>query len=293
MYNNINMKKVVIWLFGIMIVSFLIAGSIMKFDGFKGAMFRSPEKITQGDINIVELFNAADIKDIDANTVSTDISVIPVDSNEVKVHFYGYSRGGSSNSAPELIAEMRGNKLDIEVRHKFNINFGFNFHNEKLKLDVYVPRSYAGNIKLGTVSGDLDISGFNLEKLDCESVSGELKISSVNTRECALNTTSGDGSARDFSGRLEFHSVSGGFNAELNKLIGDVKVSTTSGGGKLRIPEDSDFNVNFSSVSGKFDSSFTLGTKGSQSKRNFHGTAGDGTYNINFSSTSGDFEITK
>lgn len=298
MYKNINMQKVVIWLFGIMIVSFLIAGSVLKAEGgIKGSIF-TPRNGTasegnlplgQQDVNEEKVFALSGIKEIAANAVSTDIKVIPVDSNEIKVHFYGRVSVRANGSDPELVAEERNGRLVIEVKHRPVI--GINLGNGKHNLDVYVPKSFTGSMSLGTVSGDAEIEGLTLDRLDSHSVSGDLKVSSVNASEIKLSTTSGNGKLGDSSGKLEFNSVSGDLDGELNQLKGGVKISTVSGEAKLKIPQNSDFSVDFNSVSGSFKSDFTIGTKGSQDKRNFKGTFGSGTHSINFNSTSGDFEI--
>lgn len=311
MYNSVNMKKVVIWLFGIMIVSFLIAGSIFKAEGgFKAMMFGPQQKLSQSDINEEKVFNVSGIKELEAHSVSSDIKVIPVDSDEVKVHFYGYASGSSNRPVPELIAEARGSKLFIQIKHKPVI--GFNFGSERLNLDIYVPKKYTGDIRTETVSGSTLIDGFTLNRLSCNSVSGDINIgstnterasagstsgsievSSMNTNELKINTTSGEGRIRDFSGKLDFGSVSGSLNAEFSKLTGDIKLSTVSGEANLKIPENSEFSVDFGTVSGDFKTDFAMVTKETQGKKDFKGTVGNGTYKIEFNSTSGSFQINK
>lgn len=43
-----------------------------------------------------------------------------------------------------------------------------------------VPRSFAGKLVLGTVSGDIEVCAFDaLERLQCDSVSGEVRFEAV------------------------------------------------------------------------------------------------------------------
>ncbi|MCX7708461.1 MAG: DUF4097 domain-containing protein [Clostridia bacterium] len=312
MNRNFDVRKIVLWLFGIMIVSFLIAGSIMSVKGVGSVFVKSAGKTGNQDINIEKEFNAADIKDMSISTSSTNINVIPVDTNAVKVHYHGYFRGMAGKTAPELEVGLNGSRLVVREKHKVNISIGFNFTNQELKLDLYVPKSYAGSLELGTSSGDVNVDGLSFDRFNFSSSSGNLHAASLNTKNAELNTSSGDFTVKGFSGGLRFNSSSGkldasdvdltgnmsvntssgDINVDFSKLAGNINSNTSSGEVKLRLPENAEFDVQFDTSSGDFETNFPL-TQNIKNRHEVRAKAGNGGSNITAHSSSGDLQIFK
>lgn len=286
MFKKINMRKISLWLIIIMVGAFVIAGSILVVRGVHGT-FLSGIGASDQSVDTEKSFNADGINQIRINTVSEHINIIPSDTNEIKAHFYGNVTG--TMAVPEMIAEQSSDTLSIRIDRKAVI--GINFGSSDLKLDVYVPKSYSKSLKADTVSADMDINDFNLDSLGYHSVSGNLAASGTTAKDTSLDTTSGRMTVEGFSGNLNFQSVSGDLIAEYVDFNSNINMHTVSGRMRINLPEKSEFNVSFLSTSGRFDSTFALTSKGSNSKNRFEGSTGSSTNIISAQSVSGDFEL--
>lgn len=291
MFENMNIKKIALWLFVTMVISFMIAGSILATNGAGKTLYSHSGTVTPRNIDIEKTFGLSGIKSIDIDTVSSDIHIIPVDTNEIKVHFYGVGRTNGDSTDPELYSEVNGSRLDVHVKYKIRVNIGFNFQIEHTKLDIYVPKSYSESIKANAVSGNLEMNGLSLDRMQFSSTSGNFTASSVGTKQTNFNSTSGKMNARSFSGNLDFNSVSGGLDVEYSSFNHNISAHTTSGGSKIKLPANSEFNVHFTSVSGKLRNSFPLTTTGLMEKRKIEGSVGRSSNQISIGSVSGDATI--
>lgn len=296
MFSNQNMKKIAFWLFITMICSFAIAGSIFMTTGGAGAItLPGSDPQNAQEVNVEKAFTADGLKDISVDTVSTDIRIIPVETNEIKVHFHGTAASGKGSNIPELEAGVTGSKLDIRLKYKPYVNFPFNFGFQKLALDVYVPGSYGENMRINTVSAGTNIENFSLSRFDFHSVSGDLNASKLGTKASVLGTTSGDVDITHFTGDLEFNSVSGGLNISYDTFNNNIKANTTSGDAKIRLPATAEFSLNFNSVSGDMNCAFPMTTNGAGRRQNHNlsGTVGSGNNKIEIHTVSGSAEILK
>ncbi len=323
MFRKIDIKRVSIWLLIIMVLAFVVAGTIFAFEGYSGIFSDQENKINEEKILVID-----NIKNVTINTVSTDINVIPTDSKDLKVHFYGDYSG---KNIPKLETDSYGDKVNIKIKHPkvVSLNFSFSFHNS-LRLDVYIPKTYTGSTDINTTSGDLTMDSFSLDKIKFNSVSGDLAATSlsakeftitttsgdadiknlngnllfksvsgdiaatsVNTKEFAMTTTSGNASIKSFNGNLLFKSVSGDIDAEYSSFNNNVKVSTTSGDTKISLPSASEFKLDFNSVSGNTSSDFPVDTSDNPGNHHTTGTIGNSSNSIEIDSVSGDLEIRK
>lgn len=292
MFKSINIKKIALWLAIVMVASLAIAASILIFRGVTGTLFSGFNMMgsqVNEPIEVEKSYDANGIKDVRIDTVSEDVNIIPIDTNEIKAHFYGKVFG--AGSVPEMVIEQNNETLQIRIEHKAVI--GINIGGSDLKLDVYVPKNYSGALGINTVSAGLIIKGFNLDTVKYHSVSGDLSASDINVKSADFGTTSGRMTITGFSGDLQFSSVSGDLDTEYINFSNNIKMNTTSGRLRLKLPERSGFDVSFSSVSGDFKSTFPLTTNGSNRRNSFEGSTGNSSNKITAKTVSGDFEINK
>lgn len=326
MFKNIDVKKVTLWLLIIMVGCFVIAGSILVIRGTQGTFYGMNAGGSQS-VDTEKTFSVSGIKDIRINTVSEDVNIIPVDSGDIKAHFYGSVSG--SRIVPDMIAQQNNDTLEIRIDHKTVI--GINFGSFNLKLDVYVPKAYTNSLNVETTSGSIDIKDFNLDIfrshsvsgdmtasgvmarttdisttsgkvelvnlntdiLKSHSVSGDLIASGVITKNANIGTTSGRIDVNGFGGDLNYESVSGDISVQYTDFMNNINMHTTSGRMRLTLPEKSQFTVSFSTTSGHFESAIPMTTNGSNSKRSFQGSVGNSSNKITASSVSGDLYINK
>lgn len=187
---------------------------------------------------------------------------------------------------------------------------GINLGSQDLRLDVSVPKQYAGIMNVKTVSGNIELGSFSLEKIKLDTVSGGISITQLTTKEASVETVSGDltggglfasqaslstisGALKldSFTGQLKLHSVSGDSEIRYKEFTGPCQINTTSGKMKIALPETSNFTLNFESVSGNYTSDFPITVTNSDHKHQIQGNVGSGGPEISVESVSGDLEL--
>lgn len=207
----------------------------------------------------------------------------------------------------------------------FGLSFGFK--NSKM-LTVEIPQQFADTmeqVKISTVSGDIDVADFTMQEGSFQSTSGDIslqklqadnmKVSSISgelycanltaKNKLALQTTSGDQrlaavqcSSLDFgsvSGRIEADftadalsgsSVSGDLTFTAQKWPQTANLESVSGTVRLTAAApEAGFTCAFSSLSGSFDSDFAV------QKKNDDYINGAGGAKLKISTTSGDVKL--
>ncbi len=299
-----NMKKIVLWLFVIMIVSFSISIILFRNSGINLNDFTDmdddysnfgetsnikgkPKK----NINAEKNFDLQGIDDINISTVSTDIRIIPEDRDDIKVYFHGTIASSNEIVSPELITEIQNNTLQIEIDHKNLISLGF--YSSNLNLDIYIPNEYTKNIDVKTTSADIDLGILDIKDISVKSVSGDIKAESLYTKKSNFKSTSGEIKLRDFKGGIDAKTTSGDLYIDFKALENDVYMNSISGDIELKLPNNSEFYLESKSLSGDIECDFPISIQGKHSDKNVNGRVGQGNNKVNASTTSGDIEISK
>jgi lia operon protein LiaG len=286
MFRNLNIKRLSLWLFILMVLAIGVAGTIFAIEGYNGIFPNSKKHV----INSEKTFSSDGIKDIKIDTVDIDVDIIPTDTNSVKVHFHG-TYSSNRDNIPYLKAENISDKLNIAIEKPNSVTMGINYNFSDLKLDVYLPKTYSGNVFTDTISGDIKIENFSLSTFKISTVSGNLNASSLETKESEMHSTSGDAVIEGFSGNLSFNSVSGNLNVEYRSFNNNIKVHTTSGDAKIKLTDKSQFNLKFDSVSGDVESNFPVNKDNSPGSNHTEAVIGNSSNKIDVDTVSGDLEI--
>ncbi len=266
-----DIKKTVLWMVVITVAGLSVAAVAVVISGHTpGSPIpeNAPGRFTSA-VDEERVFPADGITDIQVKTISSDINVLATEAPEIKAHLYGKTVSGVSGPVVELKAKTRGSVLAVEAKHMPNISL---LGNTSVKLNIYVPGSYSGDIRLETVSGDIEIT-------------------SPDTAETKIKTTSGRVRLRDFTGKLDFESISGSLDAQYSTFSSDIRAKTVSGSIELELPDDAAFTLEASTVSGDIDCGFPVTVTGSLSKRGLTGTVGNGDNSIIFETVSGNTRI--
>lgn len=157
--------------------------------------------------------------------------------------------------------------------------------------DIQVSHAACGMIELKSASGDIqgeDLTGC----VRAESMSGDVALSGDFNSLC-LKSASGDIQVEGGVTELVASSVSGDVEAELSCLPAAMVLSSKSGDCRAALPEGQGFSLDFSTVSGDFESELPLtGPIGSKSGRAVYldgGNCPDAAYQMN--TVSGDIVI--
>ncbi|MHB1125574.1 MAG: DUF4097 family beta strand repeat-containing protein [Bacillota bacterium] len=284
MTKSLDIKKIVLILVVIAVVSIAAALSILVSEGGPMGLISAQ----QHNIDEEKSFPVEGITDIRLTTVSEDIQVIPSDSGEIRIRYYGYS-----NNQPELSAVVRGNQLTIQTDHDPKLFRIFNLSPANLKLELHLPKSYTSKLQAGTISGNSDFPDLNLSTFSFHSVSGDLTAETLNAQRTMLETTSGDIKIGDLQGALDHRSVSGDLMVSSSFLTGNLQISTVSGDARISLPDEAGFQFDFSSTSGDINSNFPITRGLSRGNHDAYGTVGSGEHRLTVNTVSGDLEIVK
>jgi lia operon protein LiaG len=281
-----NVKKFVIVLVLITVVSFLISGILFYITG--GI---KPSLITSEQIKTNKSFGTEKVEKIVINTVSPNIKILPGESKDILVDFYGSITTNLGNNSPKLIAEINNNILDISISYPKTFTFGL-FDISNIFLDIYIPAQFTKEISATSVSGNINIENFNGTKIQLKTTSGNLSASSLKALEIQADSISGNVYFEKVEGSLKIYTVSGEISTGLALLSDDILIKSTSGKVKLALPSSSSFVFDLESISGdmknNFDSKINLETE-----RNMKGVTGNGTNTIKIITVSGEITITK
>jgi hypothetical protein len=139
-----------------------------------------------------------------------------------------------------------------------------------------------------SVSGEITLDGVTAD-VDAHTVSAALEAQGINGK-LNFNTVSGDLSLADgWVERLDANSVSGDVTADIDlDPLGGVHVTTVSGEVTLRLPAESDAQVNLHSMSGAVRSEFAgLRSMSGPASRTVSGSLGGGSGHVSVTTMSG------
>lgn len=304
--NKWNIRKVVIYLIAIVFITYGL-GSIILFSSPR-SVFNSEK--SNYDINDEKSVSISGITDIDVNVSSTTINIIPSDGTEVKAKLYGNVKSSSAYSKPELECYSQGETIYVNVQNKTTIVFGF--FSSSMKLDVYVPSSYANNLKLSSSSGSINVKNLKLNKLQCSassgdtsiqditagnfqcgSSSGSLKANGLTTKTSSLSSSSGSQRITRFTGDLKTSSSSGSIKVEYVSFDNNIDATASSGSVEIKLPESAAFYLDASASSGSVKSSFPVTVTGKAERNQLKGTVLNDKNKVRVRTSSGSINITK
>jgi len=288
MKNNVNIRKIVIWLFVIAVASLTIA--TIAFFSTENYMvsFRDKNNFEGNSIDEVKTFGIDQLKEIYIHSMSSDVSVFSTDEEDIKINFYGRSTLRSEKALPKLITNLEGSKLKIEIKYPKVI-----FYNTNVVLDVYIPQDYRESIIIDTASADVDISNLDLNNFLCKTASGDLRIESLDSDNLTLNTVSGYVDIVDFSGNLKADLVSGDIDVGYRVFDNDVDIKIISGKVKIDLPQNAEFYLKTNTVSGEVVARFPITIISFNKMNQLEGTVGTGDNKIIIDTVSGDIYINK
>jgi DUF4097 and DUF4098 domain-containing protein YvlB len=182
-------------------------------------------------------------------------------------------------------------------------------------------KTISGNMYLEKISGDIDIKSTSGDvriqdvdgSIDAVSVSGDMNYKKI-IGNVDLKTTSGDFRVADIKGSIDAESVSGDMNFTSSSKISEIDIDTISGdisvqgilapngsytldshSGTIRIkiPPESNFELQTNTSSGVIDCDFELEEHVLSDRKRLHGIAGKGGASLDISTYSGDIRIQK
>ena len=216
----------------------------------------------------------------------------------------------SSSFEPLLETNIQGSTLNISVKTQFLVMFGS--YSSNLKLDVYIPESYAedlrvesssgsvdlGNMKLNDVSLKLSSGNLKIKNLSCNNFiytcsSGSLNADSINAKASNLKTSSGQMSIGSLTGDLKANCSSGNIDISYLQFDNNIDIHVSSGSIELTLPENSEFVLDSKASSGSIACKFPITITEKQKNNLLRGTVKNDKNKITLNSFSGNIKILK
>lgn len=253
----------------------------------------------------IELVNTCtlpleNIKNIEISYIAEPLQLFAADGEELVIKEY------MNRSDTELFASVKIDNGSILVRNGRRQGF----FGLRSRIEVYLPKSFAGSLSLTSVSGGIKSEEeWELAAFTARTISGEVEVNYINAATIKLSSTSGGVKATRLAGQMDLFSVSGsvrvaqaegsgsfkttsgGVRVNFTQLRGDIEASSVSGGVRLGLPQDASFEFEGRSISGgihtAFDELLTF-----QRRNRAHGFVGSAPfYHVRAFSTSGGIHI--
>jgi DUF4097 and DUF4098 domain-containing protein YvlB len=212
---------------------------------------------------------------IELDNINGAVHITAWDRNEVKVDAVKYA--GTRERLDEAQIRVNAGNDYVSIRTEYrdrNLTFSDDdsIHNPaSVEYTLVVPRS-ARLDRIKLTNGSLDISG----------TSGEVRAGCVN----------GELAAHGISGPARLSTVNGRLNAEFANLSSPLELSSVNGNVELRMPSDSNAEIEASTVNGGIDDNFGLHVrKHKYVGKDVHAELGGGGTRIKLSNVNGRIEI--
>jgi len=167
-----------------------------------------------------EEFDAENVSSVTIRGAFCDVFVQEGD----KVHFEGIIEGRGEKGDYEILSDLDGESLRIEVkRNRRGRAWNWNT-NMRSKLELTLPANT--DLTIDNSSGDIKIYGISANNVRIDVTSGDLEMEKI-TADLDIESTSGDVEIKDLKGRVISSSTSG--DQDLRGIIGDVALDASSG----------------------------------------------------------------
>lgn len=162
-----------------------------------------------------------------------------------------------------------------------------------LAMTVTIPQSYAGSVKVSSVSGAVslpDAQQADWTRLDVSTVSGGIRVENASYDAIKASSVSGAIALKQITGTVDCKTTSGAIALDYTTYMTST-VRSVSGAIQITLPAQSSVNVSYATVSGRFTNQDLQITVISQTSRKLEGKIGAGEMPLTVSTTSGSFTI--
>lgn len=295
--NKINIKKLVIILLGITIISYAAVAVICVSTGkpifVKNGEFsfnHMDSKYPIHKINESSSMNLEGINEIYINIPEADFNITNTSAKEFKAEAAGTISTSGNYTKPEFKCYKSGDTLNVEFDDKISgvmLSFTYN-----IKINMYIPDAYRNSVRISSGSGDIAVSNCNLKSLDLKASEGKVDIDNITSDNFKCRNSSGDMDVRGLN------SQSASFDLSEGKLsLTDIKadqLNYRNGAGdlqgdnvatKVTTLDSSEGGINIDGFTGDLNSKNSSGdTSISYSKfsNNINVNSSEGNIKINF-----------
>lgn len=315
--NKFSVKRVVLCLLGVALVSYGIAALI--FFSFGNFSFIKNNK--SGNHGLFQLasdsydFHASKSMDLDGideisiNFYSGDIKFNNEGTNNVKVKVDGEITSSGAYAKPELKCYKEGKTLYVELTKK-HMGFFLNYSSD-ITANISIPTSYKNSLKVVSSAGDVNIGGYEFKNLDCNLSAGKLQMQNISadtfkyknsagnlnadnlkTRSSSFRASAGKIEITKFAGDIEGSNSAGNTEIQYDKFNNNVDFSASAGRIKLTLPKDSAFKLDAEASAGSIKNDFSgINVNGEFGEKTAKGEVGKSNNMIQLKDSAGSIEV--
>lgn len=163
-----------------------------------------------------ESYRLSDVEKINIAVKSSDVYIKESDDENIYVDIYAVKKEDVSST-------LTDGELKVVSKGKFNFCL-FCFSSTNKKVEIKLPKSFAGSIKSSATSGDFTMDSYKDATINVQAKSGDIDIKRVN--KATIKVTSGDIEIKNIQ-NANIKATSG--DIELDKVNGKVDIKVTSG----------------------------------------------------------------
>lgn len=303
---NINIKKIVLYLVGICLISYGIA---MALSFGHGNLLKVSDKDYK--VNESKELSTNSISRIYVDSSAADVYV----SKGSKVNVTAQALGNvssTSNNIPKLDCYKDGDTLYINFKRKGPSIHIFDFTNKSdVKLNITIPEAYKNNLEVYSSAGDTSIKDLSLNSMYAKLSAGSMDLENLNIAEkltlnnsaggidgksivcktSAIDASAGNIKLEDFSGDIQGRNSAGNTSISYSKFNNNVDFRSSAGNIKLTIPKDSKFKLDAYASAGDVDCDFPLSSTGSGAEKEVKGSVGESNNIIQLKNSAGNIDI--
>lgn len=148
------------------------------------------------------------------------------------------------------------------------------------------------NLTVKSTSGSLDLTFINSDNGIISTTSGSIDLSESSIKSLEINSVSGSITASNFDGGVRGGTTSGRIRINMNSIVSDVILNSTSGSIKIGvISKELNSQVKLKSISGSVSCDFPVTVVGKVSRKSLDGVSGVKDHLIDISTVSGSISI--
>ena len=281
--------RIIVFSVAIILLSYILLGTFSMNYYFENGRLNSYEMAapapTEAAVQVHQQDISTQVQNIEIDWVAGSIVIHPSDSLSDIIVEESSSAGSNYN----IVVKQSGQTLKIKFcEESINLSsFGINKVVSK-DLVIRVPKNWNCNhLEIDTAETDVTIQDLTINELDFDGASGKVILDHCNIENLDIDTASGDVEFVGTLDNLDFDAASAKFCGEFYNCPRSLKMDSMSGDLELVLPEYAGFELSMETVSGSFDTDFTIG------KHDDLYICGDGNCKINVSAMSSDVSILK